>query len=55
VRKMTLLSLYKEAGADFLMTGDKDLLSVSQEGLKKNEISCFIVSPQDFLEKISEK
>ena len=49
------LSLCKEARADFLITGDKDLLSISQESLKKNEISCLIVSPQDFLEKISEK
>jgi putative PIN family toxin of toxin-antitoxin system len=47
------LSLCKEAKADFLITGDKDLLSISQESLKKNEISCLIVSPQDFLEKIS--
>ena len=49
------LSVCKEAGADFLITGDKDLLSISQESLKKNGISCFIVSPQDFLEKISER
>ena len=47
------LSLCKEARADFLITGDKDLLSISQESLKKNEISCLMVSPQDFLEKIS--
>ncbi|MGD0919505.1 MAG: putative toxin-antitoxin system toxin component, PIN family [Thermodesulfobacteriota bacterium] len=47
------LSLCKEARADFLITGDKDLLSISQESLKRNEISCLIVSPQDFLEKIS--
>jgi len=47
------LSLCKEARADFLIAGDKDLLSISQESLKKNEISCLIVSPQDFLEKIS--
>jgi len=47
------LSLCKEAKADFLITGDKDLLSVSQENLIKNGISCLIVSPQDFLEKVS--
>jgi putative PIN family toxin of toxin-antitoxin system len=47
------LSLCKEVRADFLITGDKDLLSISQEGLKKNGISCLIVSPQEFLEKIS--
>jgi putative PIN family toxin of toxin-antitoxin system len=47
------LSLCKEAQADFLITGDKDLLSISQEGLKKNGIVCLIVSPQEFLEKVS--
>jgi len=45
------LSVCREAGADFLVTGDKDLLSISQESLKKNKISCLIVSPQEFLEK----
>jgi predicted nucleic acid-binding protein len=44
------LSLCKEVRADFLITGDKDLLSIS---LKNNGISCLIVSPQDFLERIS--
>jgi putative PIN family toxin of toxin-antitoxin system len=47
------LSLCREVGADFLVTGDKDLLSISQESLKKNKIACLIVSPQEFLEKIS--
>ena len=47
------LSLCKEARADFLITGDKDLLSISQEDLKKSGISCLIVTPQEFLEKIS--
>jgi putative PIN family toxin of toxin-antitoxin system len=47
------LSLCKEAKADFLITGDKDLLSISQEGLKKYGILCLIVSPQEFLEKVS--
>ena len=47
------LSLCREVRADFLVTGDKDLLSISQESLKKNKISCLIVSPQEFLEKIS--
>lgn len=46
------LSLCKEARADFLITGDKDLLSISQEDLKKNGISCLIISPQTFLENI---
>ena len=47
------LSLCKEVRADFLITGDKDLLSISRESLKKNGISSLIVSPQEFLEKIS--
>ena len=47
------LSLCKEAQADFLITGDKDLLGISQEDLKKNGILCLIVSPQEFLEKVS--
>jgi predicted nucleic acid-binding protein len=47
------LSLCREVSADFLVTGDKDLLSISGESLKKNEISCLTVSPQELLEKIS--
>ena len=47
------LSLCKEAGAEFLVTGDKDLLSLSQDRLKANGISCRIVTPQEFLESIS--
>jgi len=47
------LSLCKETGAEFLVTGDKDLLSISQEKLKANGISCKVVSPQEFLEYLS--
>lgn len=47
------LSLCKEAKADFLVTGDKDLLSISQEDLKENGISCRMVTPVEFLETIS--
>jgi hypothetical protein len=47
------LSLCKEAKADFLITGDKDLLSISQEELRKNGISCMILTPQTFLESAS--
>ena len=47
------LSLCKEVKSDFLITGDKDLLSISPEDLKKNGISCRIVTPQEFLESIS--
>jgi len=46
------LSLCKAARADFLITGDKDLLSVSGETLKKSGISCRIITPQEFLENI---
>jgi hypothetical protein len=47
------LSLCKEAGAEFLVTGDKDLLSLSEDRLKANRISCKIVTPQAFLEYVS--
>ncbi len=46
------LSLCKEAKADFLVTGDRDLLSISPEALKRNGISCRIVTPQEFLEEV---
>ena len=44
------LSLCKEAQADFLITGDKDLLSLHPETLKQNGISCQIINPVSFLE-----
>ena len=44
------LSLCKEAQADFLITGDKDLLNLDPEALKKNGISCQIINPATFLE-----
>jgi putative PIN family toxin of toxin-antitoxin system len=47
------LSLCKEVGAEFLITGDKDLLSISQEKLQANGISCRIVTPQEFSEYVS--
>jgi putative PIN family toxin of toxin-antitoxin system len=47
------LSLCKEVGAEFLVTGDKDLLSLMEDRLKANGISCRIVMPQEFLESIS--
>lgn len=46
------LSLCKEGRVDFLITGDKDLLTISQEALKKNGISCRIITPQEFLEDL---
>jgi putative PIN family toxin of toxin-antitoxin system len=44
------LSLCKKAQADFLITGDKDLLNLSPEALKKNGITCQIINPASFLE-----
>ena len=44
------LSLCKEAQADFMITGDKDLLNLSPEALKKNGISCQIINPASFPE-----
>jgi len=47
------LSLCKEEKADFLITGDKDLLSLSPETLQNHGISSRIVTPNSFLEIIS--
>ena len=47
------LSLCKEAKADFLITGDRDLLSIAQGDLKEIGISCRMVTPLEFLENIS--
>ena len=47
------LSLCKEVGAEFLITGDKDLLSLSQDRLKASGISGRIFTPQEFLESHS--
>lgn len=47
------LSLCKEVGAEFLITGDKDLLSLSQDRLKASGISSRIDPPQEFLESHS--
>ena len=46
------LGLCKEAKADFLITGDKDLLSISQEDLRKHGISCLILTARSFLESV---
>jgi putative PIN family toxin of toxin-antitoxin system len=46
------LSLCKATRAEFLITGDKDLLSISEETLKKNGVSCRIITPQEFLENV---
>jgi putative PIN family toxin of toxin-antitoxin system len=44
------LSLCKEARADFLISGDKDLLDLDSEVLKRNGITCLITNPASFLE-----
>jgi putative PIN family toxin of toxin-antitoxin system len=46
------LSLCKEMEADFLITGDKDLLSIPPEALKENGIPCRILTPQEFVERV---
>jgi len=46
------LALCKEVKADFLITGDKDLLSIRPEALKESGISCRILTPQEFVEGI---
>jgi putative PIN family toxin of toxin-antitoxin system len=45
------LALCKEVKADFLVTGNKDLLSIPPETLKKNRIPCRILTPQEFAER----
>jgi hypothetical protein len=47
------LSLCKEAKADFLITGDKNLLSLSPAILQKQGIPTRIVTPNSFWEIIS--
>ena len=46
------LALCKEAEVDFLVTGDKDLLSIPPEALKEIGIPCRILTPQEFAERV---
>ena len=46
------LALCKEVEADFLITGDKDLLSIPPKALKENGIACRILTPQEFVEEV---
>jgi len=46
------LALCKEVKVDFLVTGDKDLLSIPPEALKENGIPCRILTPQEFVERV---
>ena len=43
------LSLCKQVRADFLITGDKDLLSISKKLLQKNNLPGNILSPAEFV------
>jgi len=47
------LSLCKAVGADFLITGDNDLLIIPPESLIENGIYCRIITPQDFIKYVS--
>ena len=46
------LSLCKEVEADFLITGDRDLLSIPSEALNEKGIPCRILTPQEFAERV---
>jgi putative PIN family toxin of toxin-antitoxin system len=48
------LSLCREIEADFLITGDKDLLSIPRDILGKEGIKTRIVNPHEFLEEEGE-
>lgn len=44
------LSLCKQVDADFLITGDKDLLDIPADNLRKQGIKTAIVTPRQFLD-----
>jgi len=43
------LSLCKQVTTDFLITGDKDLLTISKKTLRDNRLFCNIVTPAEFI------
>ena len=45
------LSLCKQVRADFLITGDKDLLTISKKVLIDNHLICNIVTPAEFVKE----
>ena len=47
------LSLCKQVSADFLITGDKDLLTIPRKVLRENSLTCNIVSPAEFIKQES--
>ncbi len=46
------LALCKEVKVDFLVTGDKGLLSIAPEVLKESGVRCRILTAQEFAERI---
>jgi predicted nucleic acid-binding protein len=46
------LSLCKQIDADFLITGDRDLLDISPDALKKQGIRTRIINPRQFIEEV---
>jgi len=49
------LALCKEVAADYLITGDKDLLDIAPAMLRENGICCQILTPQAFIETNPQK
>ena len=47
------LSLCKQVSVDFLITGDKDLLTIPRKVLRENSLTCNIVSPAEFIKQES--
>ena len=47
------LSLCKQMNADFLITGDKDLLTIPRDLLRGENLTCNIVSPAEFIKQES--
>ena len=47
------LSLCKQVSADYLITGDKDLLTIPEDVLQRNNLTCNIVSPAEFIKRES--
>jgi len=45
------LSLCKQVSADYLITGDKDLLTIPEYVLQRNNLTCNIVSPAEFIKQ----
>jgi putative PIN family toxin of toxin-antitoxin system len=46
------LSLCRQIDADFLITGDKDLLDISSDAFKQQGIRTRIINPRQFIEEV---